>query len=204
MKHLFSSYTKLAALAACALTLGSCNRSEYAMLPKSSSYHGVARVSAPVPTQEAAVPTPTKPETVATAPTALAPLATLAAPTAVAAASPSPVAAPASQAAAATTIATPASSRKLNLVQRLTLAKVTHKLEKAAQKATVTGRHNNTASTQRIDGKLRQGLILLLVGLLVGILASVGGTIGTLFAILGSILFIVGIVLIVLYLLDNL
>lgn len=101
----------------------------------------------------------------------------------------------------ATTAAVPA---KLNLVERLALNKVSKKLGKAYQKASFS-RHENTANTARLDGKLRQGLILLLVGLLVGIVGgAVGGAIGNIIGLLGLILAIVGIVLIILYLLDEL
>lgn len=211
MKHLFSPLTKLFAVAACALTLGSCNRAEYAMLPKSSSYHGVARVAAPVPAAPAAtvVTTPaaekavvaTAPSvaTVTPAPTPVVAPAVATAPARMEKAAPVVAAVP-----AAATIVAQAAPRKLNLMQRLAVAKVTRKLEKVAQKAT-SDRHSNAASTQRLDGKLRQGLILLVVGLLIGIVGgAVGGTIGGIIALLGLILVIIGVVLVILYLLDSL
>lgn len=204
MKHLSASFTKLLTVAACALTLSGCGRSEYAMLPKTSSYHGVARVSAPVPVAPAAAAAVAAPETtvVAVVPTA-APKTT--SPVAAKAASAPVTTAQATQVTPANAaVVTPTAPRKLNLVQRLAVAKITHKLEKASQKAAFN-RHSNTASTQRLDGKLRQGLILLVVGLLIGIVGgAVGGTIGGVIALLGLIFVIIGVVLIILYLLDSL
>ena len=67
MKHLSGLLHKLTAVAAVAVALSSCNRAEYAMLPKTSSaYHGTQRATvvkpAPAPaaaTEEvAAAPAP--------------------------------------------------------------------------------------------------------------------------------------------------
>jgi hypothetical protein len=205
MKNQFSAFTKLVAVAVCALTLGSCNRAEYAMLPKGSSYHGVTRVSTPVPAAPAAATTETPAsETITNEPVAAT------APAATASAAPAPVKAhpkavasrpaetavaksPNTAAATASTDATPAP--KANVLQRLALNKVTRKLDKAMHKATAR-QHDNTASTARggIDGNLRIGLILLLVGLLLGLING----------LVGSIVAIIGLIFIVLWLLDQL
>lgn len=199
MKHLSASFSKLLAVAACALTLGSCNRAEYAMLPKSSSYHGVARVAAPVPVapaaSEAAVTVaapavaPTPPvAAIAAVPQAAAPIAAAAVPaptvkaTGVADASDAPA-----------TVVAPVAPRKLSLVQRLAVAKVTKQLRKATDGIQLRPKQN-AAETQRISGNLRTGLILLLIGLLVGLF---NGLIGTIIAL-------IGVIFIVLWLLDNL
>ncbi|MFC6225573.1 hypothetical protein ACFP2F_20170 [Hymenobacter artigasi] len=199
MKNFFPPFAKLVALAACALTLGSCSRSEYAMLPKGSSYHGVTRVATPVPAAT--------PET-AVMPAAE-PVATVA-PAAVATVQPAIPAAVAAAPAAKTTarVATPAAAvqapmavvaapaPKLNLVQRMALSKVTRKMDKLMQKSGSVRQHDNTASTSStaaISGNLRIGIILLLVGLLVGLL---NGLIGTIIAI-------IGLIFIILWLLDQ-
>ncbi|GAB3636914.1 hypothetical protein GCM10027422_25040 [Hymenobacter arcticus] len=85
-----------------------------------------------------------------------------------------------------------AASQKLSLVQRLAVAKVTKKINKIVAKSQFK-QGDNTASTSRIDGNLRTGIILLLVGLLVGLL---NGLIGTIIAI-------IGLVFIILWLLDS-
>ena len=195
MKNIFSPFAKLIAVTACALTLGSCSRAEYAMLPKGGSYHGVTRVATPVPAAAvttAATPAPTAEAVVAPA---MVPEATVAA---AAPAATRPVA-KAPQAAtnlgtAATVAAAPAP--KLNLVQRMAMSKVTHKIDKLMQKSGSVRQHDNTASTSKtaaISGNLRIGLILLLVGLLVGLL---NGLIGTIIAI-------IGLIFIILWLLDQ-
>ena len=200
MKHLFSSCSRLAAFAACALTLGSCNRSEYAMLPKTTSYHGVARVAAPVPAEptEAAAPVAAATEAPASAPTgpvAAAPVATVL-PTPPSPVNPKATPIPAKVAAPATdaaTVAPTAAPRKLNLVQRLALGKITKQLRKATD-LTQFKQKQNTTAIQRISGYLRTGIILLLVGILVGIFSKLAGT----------IIALLGVIFIVLWLLDNL
>ena len=199
MKNFFSPFAKLTALAVCALTLGSCSRSEYAMLPKGSSYHGVTRVATPV-----SVATPTTP---------VAPVAepiVVAAPAVVAEAKPTtaPVVAAAPVAKATASSATPAvavqapttvaatPAPKLNLVQRLALSKVTRKMDKLIQKSGAVRQHDNTASTSKtaaISGNLRIGIILLLVGLLVGLLNG----------LIGAIIAVIGLIFIILWLLDQ-
>ncbi|MBU6120958.1 hypothetical protein [Hymenobacter siberiensis] len=199
MKNFFPPFAKLVALAACALTLGSCSRSEYAMLPKGSSYHGVTRVATPVPAATPATAVMPAAESVATV-----------APAAVATVQPAALATVAAAPAAKTTarVATPATAvqvpaavvaapaPKLNLVQRMALSKVTRKMDKLMQKSGSVRQHDNTASTSStaaISGNLRIGIILLLVGLLVGLL---NGLIGTIIAI-------IGLIFIILWLLDQ-
>jgi len=204
MKNQFSVIAKLVAVAACTLTLGSCNRAEYVMLPKGASYHGVSRAATPVPaspattinTEAAETPTPVASESVVAAEPVASPQSVSApekAQSKAAAVKPNEAAtAPASAAASATTTAP---APKLNALQRLALNKMTRKLDKAMHKATAR-QHDNTASTARggIDGNLRIGLILVLIGVLIGL---INGLIGTIIAI-------IGIVFIVLWLLDQL
>jgi hypothetical protein len=196
MKHLSAIFPKLLAVVTGALTLASCNRSEYAMLPKSSSYHGVSRLATPVPAEKApaatlvptAIAKPAEAAIVPAAPAAVAPAASPAKPAAVVA-TPAP-----SVAAEAATVVPLTTPRKLNLVQRLALAKVTRKLDKNLAQASPR-QHENTASTAKgsITGNLRIGIILLLVGLLVGFLNS----------FIGGIIAIIGLIFVVLWLLDN-
>ena len=200
MKNIFSPFAKLIAVAACALTLGSCSRAEYAMLPKGGSYHGVTRVATPVPTAPVASPAPAADVVVAPAmaletTTANATPATtkLVAKAAEPAAS---VAAARALGTASTVVATPAP--KLNVLQRVALNKVTRKVDKLMQKSGTVRQHDNTASTARggISGNLRTGLILLLVGLLVSIF-------GGIFGLIGAIIAVIGLVFIILWLLDQ-
>ena len=201
MKNFFSPFAKLIAVAACALTLGSCSRAEYAMLPKGSSYHGVSRVATPVPAAETAtVATPT----LATEPAAIAPqatpeatVATLAPAAKPAAKAAQPVAAPAasvSNIGTASTIAAPA--HKLNVLQRIAVNKMTRKMDKLMQNSATARQHDNTASTTRsggISGNLRIGIILVLVGVLIGIISP----------LVGTIVAIIGLIFIILWLLDQ-
>ena len=196
MKNIFPPFAKFIAVAACALTLGSCSRAEYAMLPKGGSYHGVTRVATPVPAASVATAATPAPAAEAVVAPAMAPEATVAA--AVPAAQP---VAKAPQAAAVTaamgTAATVAAAPKLNFLQRVALNKVTRKMDKLIQKSGAVRQHDNTASTTRssgISGNLRIGIILLLVGLLVGIF---NGLIGTIIAV-------IGLIFIILWLLDQL
>lgn len=203
MKNFFLPFAKFAAVAACALTLGSCNRAEYAMLPKGGSYHGATRVATPVPAKaesEAQAAAPTMAETsapaaVAAAPTAPAEAAATATPAAIAATA----AVEASSAVKVTTAATTATAPapKLNVLQRVALSKATRKLNKLVQGSTAARQHDNTASTSEtsaISGNLRIGIVLLLVGLLVGIFSP----------LIGTIVALIGVIFIVLWLLDSL
>jgi hypothetical protein len=200
MQHLTSTMGRLAVVFAAALTLGSCNRAEYATLPRSASYMGTATatqkarvaVSSPI----AAAPATAAPE-VAAAPVAEAPVAAPAV-TAVASAAPEApaarvaAAAPRTQAAAAPDAV--AAAPKLNLAQRIALAKVTKKLNKLAANTPQLKKGDNTAHTARINGNLRTGIILLLVGLIVGIFSG----------LIGTIIALIGVIFLVLWLLDEL
>jgi hypothetical protein len=196
MKNFFPPFAKVIALAACALSLGSCSRSEYAMLPKGSSY-GVTRVATPVPAATLATAVSPAAETVVSvAPVVAEAPAAAPAVAAIPAAKTTPRAAtPAVAVEAPTAIAT-APAPKLNLVQRIALNKVARKMDKLMQKSGSVRQHDNTASTSNtaaISGNLRIGIILLLVGLLVGLL---NGLIGTIIAI-------IGLIFIILWLLDQ-
>ena len=192
MKNSFTTFSKLAGLIACVISLGSCSRSEYAMLPKGATYAGNSHVAAPV----RATPAPTAVATPAPA-VAVAPVAAPAAIATAPAASPA-LAATAAQPAALATAKAP----HLNLVQRLAVSQLVHKANKMVQRSGAARQHNNTAATQKLEGRLRQGILLAILGLLVEILGAVLGS--SLIYLLGAILIIVGGVFIVLYLIDKL
>jgi hypothetical protein len=207
MKNLTLSLGRVAVLLAGALSLGACSRSEYAFLPHSASYLGstpVARqraVAAPAATTQAAPAIAATGSAVVTAPAApsVAPEALAAAPVAAtpASATTAPV--------AAATVATPEASvavapaakpaaSKLNLAQRLAMHKLTKKLDKLTSQAPQFKKKDATASTARISGNLRTGIILLLVGLIVGLFSG----------FIGTIIALIGVVFLVLWLLDEL
>lgn len=197
MKHVFNLFPKLAAIAAVALSISSCNRAEYAMLPKTASaYHGTQRgvivQPAPAPAVVSATPEATEPvATEAVAPAVVAPQVAKSA--------------SAERSAVAEVVATkPAASTKapkMSLVQKALVQKVAKKADKLAGKVQIKKR-TEAASTSRLEGKLRQGLILVLVGLLVELLGAAVSS--SLIYVLGAILILVGLVLIVLWLLDEL
>jgi len=200
MQHLTSTMGRLAVVLAAALALGSCNRAEYATLPRSASYMGTATatqkarvaVSSPI----AAAPVTATPEVVAT-PVAEAPVAAPAVAAVVPAAPEAPaarVAAAAPRTQAATAPDAVAAAPKLNLAQRIALAKVTKKLNKLAANTPQLKKGDNTAHTARINGNLRTGIILLLVGLIVGIFSG----------LIGTIIALIGVIFLVLWLLDEL
>jgi len=198
MQNLTSTLGRLAVVLTGALALGSCNRAEYAFLPKSASYLGTttaapkarmatAPVATPAPLVQAPVAAPAVAPEIVVATTPAAPRAAqVAAPT-------PPAQAEVAVAPEAATIAAPA-PQKLSLVQRMALAKVTKKLNKLAAKSPQFKQGDNTAHTARISGNLRTGLILLLIGLIVGLF---NGLIGTIIAL-------IGVVFLVLWLLDEL
>ncbi|MDF7813523.1 hypothetical protein [Hymenobacter sp. YC55] len=201
MKHLFNILPKLTAIAAVALSISSCNRAEYAMLPKTTPYHATYGTTKTVPapatasekvaaTEAPVVEAPAK-SSVAAAPAATAPATTR---------TNASVAAAPAKAKAAKTVATTA-PRKPNLVQRLAVAKMLKQVDKATTKVKIK-KHTEAAGANRLEGKLRQGVILLLAGLLIEILGAATG-IGLIY-VLGAIVAIIGIVLIILYLLDEL
>jgi hypothetical protein len=210
MKNTFSPFAKLVAIVACGLTLGSCNRAEYAMLPKGGSYHGVTRVASPVPAERQSVATSAAPapeEQVASAVAAPKPVAKAPAKAATPATTPAvatrEVASATSEskatsadeavAAAATAATLPQASQKLTRVQKFAASRLVSKLNKA-QDITQFKKSLNTAETQKIGGYLRTGIILLLVGLIVGIFSN----------FIGGIIALIGLVFIVLWLLDTL
>lgn len=208
MKNTCLPLAKLLAVAACALSLGSCSRAEYAMLPTGSSYHGVTRAAAPTPAAVATAKTATIPEaapeaSAATRPDPLAPKAfgrttipvkaATKAPAAPAEAEASAVIAAAPRAAGPAPTVTPTTALKLGLVQRVVLNKMAHQMDKLVQKATTARRHDNTASTTRrggISDTVKLGLVLLLVGLIVASLLN--SFIGAVIAIVGIIFIVYG------------
>jgi hypothetical protein len=205
MRNLTSTLGRLAVVLSGALALGSCSRSNYAFLPKADSYLGTttaapkARHTAPVAVAQAPVvataPVTEAPTTIAAAPAVAAPVAaakTVEAPAKVAVA-PATEAAAVAEAPAAATVAAQA-PQKLNLLQRMALAKVTKKLNKLADKSSQFKQGDNTAHTARISGNLRTGLILLLIGLIVGIFSG----------LIGTIIALIGVIFLVLWLLDEL
>lgn len=204
MKHLFNHLPKLAAIAAIALSMSSCNRAEYAMLPKTSpyhaTYHGTAKPATPAAEQEVAAAESQnvvveEKNVVAETPAAVAAVpATASAPKAavVEAVAAAPAATKAAQP------ATAAAPRKLNLVERAAFNKVVKKVDKLASKAQIK-QGSETAGTSKIGGYLRTGIILLLVGLLVSLLSPISG----IFGLIGGIIAIIGLIFIILWLLDQ-
>lgn len=188
-QHLLSWKQSLLALTVLiSAGLSSCNRAEYAMLPKTSSYHGTERVAV---TKPAATPAPA----VAEAPVATAPAAEVAAMAPAAKAAPAVAAAPvaAKKAAAAT-------SAKPSIMQKMLVKKALKGADKVAAKVLVK-KHSDVSKSNKLEGKLRQGVILLVLGLVIQIL---GGAIGSsIIILLGGILALIGLILIVLYLLDE-
>ena len=201
MKHLFHHLPKLAAIAAIALSASSCNRAEYAMLPKTTpyhaTYHGTAKPApAPVAQQEEiaaaeVVTAPVEEKNIVAETPAVMPAATPAA---------APVAKNAAVASAkvAQPAATSAAPRKLNLVERATFNKVVKKVDKLASKAQIK-QGSETAGTSKIGGYLRTGIILILVGLLISLLSGIS----SIFGLIGGIISIIGLIFIILWLLDE-
>jgi len=183
-----------------AASLTSCNRAEYAMLPKTSSYHGTAATRA---VAVAPVAPEVAPATIEAAPVATpAPAVEDSTPQVASAVAVKPAAAPAEVAtasvpAATEAIAKPAKAPKVNFMQKAIVQKVMKKADKMANKLQIQQKHE-TADANRLSGNLRTGIILLLVGLLISLIP------GGLFDLVGGIIAIVGIVFIVLGLLDAL
>lgn len=206
MKNPISALSRLAVVLTGALALGSCSRAEYAFLPKSASYLGTTTPAPSARVAPAATATPTPlaqaPAAASEAP-AVAPeimvAATPAAPRITQAVAPTPPAQAQAVAAPAAAIVTPATP-KLNLVQRLMLAKVTRKLTKLTTTLPQLKQGDNTTSTARggVDSKLRYAIIFGAIGL---IFLVIGGPLGRL---VGTILFIIAILFLLFWLLDNL
>lgn len=202
MKHLSKFLPKLLAVGAIALSMSSCNRAEYAMLPKTTPYHGTSYTTpkpAPAPAvaneevaqTEAATLEATEKNVAVTAPVAEAP--------AVAVAPKAAQPAPAAKAAQAVPTAAPAAApRKLNLVERVALNKVAKKMDKLTSKVQIKQR-GEAADANALSGNLRTGVILILVGLLISLLSFISG----IFGVIGGIIAIIGLIFIILYLLDE-
>ncbi|WP_026351261.1 hypothetical protein [Hymenobacter aerophilus] len=198
MKHLSNLLRKLTAVAAIGIALTSCNRAEYAMLPKtgSSAYHGTQRATIikPAPATaaaEVAVAPQVAPEAVAAPEVAAAPVAAPAA---------KPAAVAKAAKAAPVTAAAPTKAPKMNFMQKALVQKIAKKADKLAAKAQLN-KGSETASANRLEGKLRQGVILLLAGLLIEVLGAITGI--SIIYVLGAIVALIGVVLIILYLLDE-
>ena len=179
MKNTFPPFARLIALVACVVSLGSCSRSDYAMLPKGASYAGNSHVSTPVSAAPAPAAVANTAPAVAQAP--------VAAPAAVAKAQPAATAQPAA-------IAT-AKAPRLNLVQRLTVKALVNKAKKSTS-------HANTASTQKIEGNLRTAILLGAIGLVTEILGIAVGS--SIIYLIGAILLVVAAVFFILWLVDKL
>lgn len=182
---------KVTAVAAVAVALTSCNRAEYAMLPKTSSaYHGTQRATIVKPAPAVAANTD---QTASVAPEAIVAeaQAPIAAPQTAPATERAVVAsAPVKEAAAKNTEAP-----KMSFAQKALVQKVAQKANKLAAKAQVNKKSEvaSKEDTNAISRNIKLGIILLLVGLLLGLVSG----------ILGSIVAIIGIVFIVLGLLDE-
>jgi hypothetical protein len=204
MKHLSASFTKLVAVVACAFTLGSCNRAEYAMLPKTSSYHGETRVARALPASKKASTVEMVPE-VAVAPAVSAPEVVTeqnapASTAAVAPIAPKTTAdvAVASSAAATTTVSAPAAAPKMTRVQRFAATKLVKKIGNISGIPQIK-QQLAAAESQKVGGNLRTGIVLLLIGLLISLFSGIN----RIFGLIGGVIAIIGLIFIILYLLDS-
>ena len=211
MKNLFSSFSSLLVAAACALTLGSCNRAEYAMLPQGASYLGSTRVATPAPAAKPAVATTEvavapietpiaapKPAVAATAPEAVPATADAAEVAAPAATVPAAATAPATALGSTAAISTPSAPVKMTRVQRFAASKAIKMMSKASG-VTQFKEKLDVAKTQKVSGNLRTGIILILIGLIISLFSRVN----SIFGLIGAIIAIIGLIFIVLWLLDN-
>ncbi|WP_201743863.1 hypothetical protein [Hymenobacter busanensis] len=182
MKHVAKLLNKLAGAAVIAAALSGCGRSEYAMLPKTSPYHGDVHRSVAVQ-QPAQAPAETPAPVAAEAPVATAPAAPVAAATPATAST-----------ASAAKVEAPAPARKLNVVQKLALNNVLKKADKLAAKAQIRQHHNaaSASDAQALNHYVKLGLILLIAGVLLGIFGGVIGLLGYILAIIGVVLLILG------------
>ncbi|MEJ7660935.1 MAG: hypothetical protein WKG07_15615 [Hymenobacter sp.] len=87
------------------------------------------------------------------------------------------------------------------MVQRLVLSKVTKKLDKLAAKSPRLKQRDATASTQAIDAKLRQIIIIGAIGLAIELLGIALGS-GFVY-VLGAVVLLVALVMLILYLIDK-
>ena len=201
MKNLTSTLGRLSVGLASVLALGSCSRAEYATLPRSASYLGSTSIAA-APRQAATPAATASAEIVAPAAAAVVPapadasLATTATLTV-----PKAAVAPVATVPVATVEAPAAMSAqpKLNLVQRLALAKVTKKVNKLVAKSSQLKQHSATAARGGLDQGLKTALVVLLIGIIVAAFSGVNG----IFGVVGGIIVLIGLILLVLYLLDQ-
>lgn len=194
MKNLSLPLGRFAVVLAGALSLGACNRAPYTTLPSSTANLGSTPIARQQPAGNQAAASASAVVTAPAAPTPPpAPKAAEALP-----AAPVVAAAPAASAPVALApVAQPAPTPKLNLVQRLALRKLTKKLDKLASQAPQFKKHDATAKTARIEGNLRSAILFGLISLIFFIIG------GGFFNTLGAILFIIGIVFLVLWVLDQ-
>ncbi|WP_206984678.1 hypothetical protein [Hymenobacter telluris] len=194
MKHLFNTLSKLAAVAAVGLSISSCNRAEYAMLPKTTPYHATyGSVVKPAPataTEETAVATaPSTPQVEEVA----AEVPATAAPTTASPAVASPATRTTARVARTATPATTTPS-KMSVPQRALLAKVNKKVDKLVSKTQTMSRKEAASHEEAnaLSRNIKLGIVLLLIGILLGIFGGIIGVIGLVFVVLGLILLILG------------
>jgi hypothetical protein len=192
MKHLFNTLSKLATVAVVGLSISSCNRAEYAMLPKTTPYHAtygsVTKVAPVEASKEATVvaeatPIQTEQAVVVEAPVAATPATT------------TPAAAPATRSARVVHTTTPdAAPKKMSVPQRALLAKVNKKVDKLVSKAQ-TMKSKEAASHEdanALNRNIKVGILLILIGVLLGIIGGVLGVVGSIVALIGVVLIILG------------
>lgn len=190
MKNLTLSLGRLALVLAGALSLGACNRAEYAGVSQSAARSSSTPVASQVATPY--VPIAAEESAVVVAPALTTP----------SVANMVPAVQQAPTVAAITPIAPvakPASAPKLNLVQRLALHKVTRKLDKLTAQLPQLKKQDASAARGGLDGNLRSALLFGLVGLILLLFSGVSNV----FAVVGTILLIIGLVFLVLWLLDQ-
>ncbi|TVT40690.1 hypothetical protein FNT36_14595 [Hymenobacter setariae] len=207
MKKLSLTLGRVTLVVATALSLGACGRADYAPLSRATTQPAstpIAQATPYVPvaddasaTVKVATPTqaaPTAPVAVQPAPATPAATPAIVAPATPAVAPAASVAAVAPQASAAT-----APAPKMNLVQRLTLRKITKKLDKLASQAPQLKQRDASAARGGLDGNLRSAVLFGLIGLIVLLFSGVNA----IFGIVGTILLVIGLVFLVLWLLDQ-
>lgn len=199
MKNLTLSLGRLAVVLASALSLGACSRADYATTSQAASNP----LSASVATNPQAVPyVPVAAEESATV---KAPAATISAPAvaaqpATATAAPRAVATPPAASAAPVAVAAAAKpAPKLNLVQRLALHKITKKLDNLTAQMPQLKKQDASAARGGLDSNLRSAILFGLIGLILVLLS----TVSNIFAILGTVAFVIAVVFLILWLLDQ-
>ena len=199
MKNLTLSLGRLAVVLASALSLGACSRADYV----TNSQAATNPLSASVATSTEAAPyVPVAAEESATvkAPAAATAAPIVAAQPATAAAAPSAVATMPAATAAPVAVAPAAKpALKLNLVQRLAIHKITKKLDKLTAQLPQLKKQDASAARGGLDSNLRSAILFGAIGLIVLLFSSINWV----FATVGAILLIVGLVFLVLWLLDQ-